>query len=35
MMDQDSFDNLPNAVVVPSNDELVVVPFSDGTGVAG
>lgn len=35
MVDQDAFENLPNAFIVPSNDELVDVPFAGGTGAAG
>lgn len=32
MVDQDSFEKLSNAVVLSSNDELLVVPFACATG---
>lgn len=35
MVDQDTFKKLPNAGLVPSNDELGVVPFAGGTDGAG
>lgn len=35
MVVQDQFENLPNAVFVPSNDNLVVLPLDGGTGGAG
>lgn len=35
VVEQDSFENLPKAVVVPSNDELVFMPFACSTVGAG
>lgn len=36
ILDQESFENLPNAVVIPSDEELVVVQFAGGTvGIGG